>query len=474
MGTGILNFSQGGGLLGYPDWVWQQGAYAPDQGIPLADSGGMFGGMQSWAPGERPMAMGAAPDQGAYQNLPMPQPRPPEAQQAYERSLVSPGMELPPNAQPTAGMATPGMGGFPTPSLGGMNMPSGNPFAGFGQPIGGVVGGFLDRLDRGLSDNSNTLLALGGGMISGGLGKGLSDAARVGLVEGEQVQKQKTLRQAQQSAYASVKAAGGNEAQAMAAASNPEILKMMMARIYPELKFEKAEQQYGSFNPTTGKFEIQGTAPKLEKLGAGDTLQAVTAPGGGHGASAVQVATGGPDKPPEGYQWKDKNDPSKGLQAIGGGPATKLPANEAGYLAMMESSRPGVESAKNYFLGPDFKTGALDAAGKAIGQATNSFEISRHRRSISLATEAALRIATGAAAPDTEVARYANFYMPSVYDSKETREQKLNALTRFMDYAKTNIGAGRMPPPEAFMPPSAGGGVTWERGPDGKPRPVIK
>ncbi len=40
-------------------------------------------------------------------DLPMPQPRPPQAQQAYDRSLITPGLELPPEAAPTVGQQQP-------------------------------------------------------------------------------------------------------------------------------------------------------------------------------------------------------------------------------------------------------------------------------------------------------------------------------------------------------------------------------
>jgi hypothetical protein len=193
----------------------------------------------------------------------------------------------------------------------------------------------------------------------------------------------------------------------------------------PEFSAEKIENSGYTFDKNTGKWTLGVTAPTK------------------------------PENAPAGYEWVSPGNPSAGLKPIAGGPATKLEGNTAGYLAMMESSAPGVEKAKQYFLSEDFKSGPIDAAGKVIGQATNSFEIARHRRSIEMATEAALRIATGAAAPADEVKRYANFYMPSVYDSEETRRQKLNALTGFMDYAKKNIGQGRVPQPDFFM---AGGG----------------
>jgi hypothetical protein len=167
------------------------------------------------------------------------------------------------------------------------------------------------------------------------------------------------------------------------------------------------------------------------------------------------IATPKPEKPPANYTWRDPSNPAAGANRI---PGTEepMPPNAAAYLAMLESTRPALEKAKQFFLSEDFKGGPVDAAGKVIGQFTNSFEISRQRRSVEMAAEAALRMATGATAPPDEVKRYANFYTPSVYDSEETRRQKLEGLTRFMDYAKSNISRGRVPEPEEFMPKGGG------------------
>lgn len=167
------------------------------------------------------------------------------------------------------------------------------------------------------------------------------------------------------------------------------------------------------------------------------------------------------DKPPAGYSWVDPGDQSKGLQAIEGGPATKLPAETAGRLGLMQAAKPGLEEAKKYFLdesrpGPmvlsgDEKPsagGALVGMGKmAIGQATSSFEIGRQRRNIRIAIEAALRTATGAAAPEEEVRRYTDMYAPSIYDDLKTRKQKIEALERFMSSAESVITRGHTKAP---------------------------
>jgi hypothetical protein len=201
----------------------------------------------------------------------------------------------------------------------------------------------------------------------------------------------------------------------------------MAKPLKPEFSAEKIENSGYTFDKNTGKWTLGVTAPKK------------------------------PPDPPSGYLWVDPNNPAAGLTAVKNGPATKLEAGASGQLAMMEATRPGLDAAKQYFLSDEFKSGPIDAAGLAIGQRLNVGNISRHRRSVELAAEAALRVATGAAAPDSEVKRYADFYTPSVYDAEETRRQKLNALTAFIDHARKNIGQGRMPEPEYFMPGQGGG-----------------
>lgn len=166
---------------------------------------------------------------------------------------------------------------------------------------------------------------------------------------------------------------------------------------------------------------------------------------------------GAADKPPAGYDWGPTN-PETGQRtqlAIEGGPATKLPVETAGRLGLMQAAKPGLEEAKKYFLDEkkniltdDAGTGgALPGMAKqAIGQATGSFEIGRQRRNVRIAIEAALRTATGAAAPEQEVSRYTEMYAPSIYDDIKTRKQKIGALERFMENAESVITRGHVAP----------------------------
>ncbi len=306
---GLFDGAFGGGGTGIlPDWLFSNPQFM--QNMPNAMAGGTPAGSfaDMWSGVGQGMNSGALDPQGANNNaaylapfmqqtqafpggnLPMPQPRPPEAQQAYERGLVTPGGELPPNATPTAGLTPPNMGGLSIPGLSSMNLPSGNPFAGgsFTDPLGIAgpgqpLGGAADWIN-----NNRTMLALFGAGIAGGGGTGnwnagLSDALR-GAAAGSQVDRQQqTQTQAQNAAYQAVKAAGGTEAQALAARSSPEVFKAIAPELFGGWKLVKT-----SSNPITGDvYEMQGPGGKLMSLdefrrrGGGGEASGSSTPGGG-------------------------------------------------------------------------------------------------------------------------------------------------------------------------------------------------
>lgn len=174
-------------------------------------------------------------------------------------------------------------------------------------------------------------------------------------------------------------------------------------------------------------------------------------------------------KPPAGYEWGPSENGRKTMVPIEGGPATKLSDTAAGHLALLQAAKPGLEEAKKYFLDPaplllreggDQAGGSLYSVGKqAIGEATNSFEIGRQRRSVRIGVEAALRLATGAAAPETEVQRYTDMYAPSIKDSYETRKQKMEALDRFITTYEGIATRGHGAPKQQAPAASSGGSV---------------
>lgn len=306
--------------------------------------------------------------------------------------------------------------------------------------------GFLDRLTAGAAN-----FTTGGNPLAGLLN------SINGLATGQRTDPQGQALARQRATYEALLPKLG-PAGAMAAMTNPKVLESWASREFAPYTAHNVGDIASSFDPKTGQLRPQVQAPRYEKVGAGEKLYAVG--GGAPGATAPrEIATGGPEKPPQGYDWIDKNDPTKGLAAIPGGPEAKIPANEAGYLAMMNASKEGVANARKFFLDPSFKGGAISAAGSAVGQALNAGDIGRAQRDIKMATETALRIMTGAAAPETEVKRYADMFTPSVYDSRATRAQKLNNLENFLNQAQTNMTAGRVAPQSNIGWVNVGNGV---------------
>jgi hypothetical protein len=147
------------------------------------------------------------------------------------------------------------------------------------------------------------------------------------------------------------------------------------------------------------------------------------------------------EKPPANYRWVDEKDPSKGVTAIAGGPATELPEGAAGRLAMMRSVVSDLPGAKDVLLKNrgEYGLGPADAAKQIAGIG----DLGRAQRTVRVAIEAALRAATGAAAPESEVARYLDMYMPGATDSLETAKQKLKLLDAFIANAEQTMTQGR-------------------------------
>lgn len=178
---------------------------------------------------------------------------------------------------------------------------------------------------------------------------------------------------------------------------------------------------------------------------------------------------GGAGKPPIGYQWADDSDHSKGVTAIPGGPAEKLNQTTAAASAMMDAADKELSS-----VGPDGKP-LISALTKSydMEHGPAQFEaqsisgqgpIGRAQRAIRNKVEAALRLMTGAAAPQTEVDRYADFYTPKWYDNQDTAQQKLRLLDEFGKGAKGALLRGRggdLPPlpsqPDAVAQPAPQG-----------------
>jgi hypothetical protein len=226
---------------------------------------------------------------------------------------------------------------------------------------------------------------------------------------------------------------------ARAAANSPQL----MAAIVPQLFGTKSGVVINGrlVNPANGKLIADYSDTKAPETKEFET------PDGGKVARQYNSATrqweaipgvegGGPGKPPAGYKWGQGG---ASLNPIPGGPATELPAETAGRLAMVEAALPEFKKARKLF---EKDWGPVEYAQYSF----DTGDIGRAKLSVRTAIEAALRTATGAAAPEQEVQRYLDMYMPKDVDSKTTAKQKLDALENFMVKSKELITQGRSAP----------------------------
>jgi hypothetical protein len=164
----------------------------------------------------------------------------------------------------------------------------------------------------------------------------------------------------------------------------------------------------------------------LIKVGAGDTLV------GERSRQPVYTAPAAPEKPPSGYRYAEGGG---SLEAIPGGPATVVPGDHAGRLALMRTAKQDYESAKK-LLGPDMSHTA---------KVFNYGETGGAERTVRTAIEATLRAMTGAAAPPAEVDNYERLFSPTIWDGPTTRQDKLRRLENFINEAESLLMQGRTP-----------------------------
>jgi hypothetical protein len=157
------------------------------------------------------------------------------------------------------------------------------------------------------------------------------------------------------------------------------------------------------------------------------------------GALGLKNSANSFGKPPNGYRWTSEGD----LEAIPGGPATKLPTDAAAKKAMLDQSEQAMRDAAKVFFKED---GSLDRTALTTGSMGIPLSDGRMARSrVRLAVEAALRAQTGAAAPESEVERYTDMYTPSTMDSDEAGRMKFNSLAQFIQATSSNLDLGRQP-----------------------------
>lgn len=411
---GLLDSILGGGGIGLFGSNYVSPLFAPQEVLqPQYDVMGNYTGITPQAQSPFPLPQSAMPTPGQYQPpTAFNGGAPASAFQQFAGVPVGPTQQAP--ATPAAPQApTPEDGPSGYMKVGDYNMPQFGPRELY-QPQQAQLPPNASPTQGQMPQQQQVSLppALGGGQQSNGFIRALQSIGNGGgLVSAltgnynDPVSIQRANLKAQFDAY---QAAGLSPAKAMIAVMNPKIAEQIMT-------------------------------PKFEKVGPGETLVSV----GGSGGQGQTVATGGPEKPPAGYEYVDPKDPSKGLKGIAGGPATHLPAETAGRLAIMEAASADLPNARKVLMEGRGPQGT--GLSGTVASYSNVGETGRAQRTVRAAIEGALRAMTGANAPEPEVKRYENMFMPSPFDSPETAKQKLDLLDSFISNARRMVTQGRGP-----------------------------
>jgi hypothetical protein len=184
----------------------------PLPGMLGPEMGGPYGAVPNGAPAPAP----AAPSP----QIPLPMPRPDEA--PPRAVAAAPETAIPPNAAPTAGQRTPSG----SPAEGAIDMIDATP-------------GMLSKVWSGIQNNSNLLMGMGAGMMGApswatGMGRGFAGAQAGSAAD----QKLNMQMGSQQQLYQALVNAGVPRQQAVAATTNPELAKTLMASYIGDRKME--------------------------------------------------------------------------------------------------------------------------------------------------------------------------------------------------------------------------------------------
>ena len=227
------------------------------------------------------------------------------------------------------------------------------------------------------------------------------------------------------------------------------IFNRNQASAYPEFygkqplnaQMAAGQRMTSELAPLAQELELQGAGQKL-MAGQQDydikqqmlplDLQLKQAQAQAYSALAGQRAMGGGGNAPAGYRYLPTGD----LEAIPGGPATKLPGETAGKLGLAQSALGNLPNIKNIF-GSTF-----DPLKNTGDYAFSIGKIGEGKRQVRQAVEAGLRLTSGAAVPPSEVDRYEALFLPTPLDTEPTRASKLIELERFLTTAVNNASLG--------------------------------
>lgn len=161
------------------------------------------------------------------------------------------------------------------------------------------------------------------------------------------------------------------------------------------------------------------------------------------------------DEPPKGYRWTDPQNPTE-LEAIPGGPASKLNATDAGKAALLTNARAELVDIESLVFDADGSLNRQNIANAVANTpGTDGRELNQRFKN---AIEARLRLESGAAVPETEVVRAMARFMPQVGDTAKQVRQKIERSRKFLSDASRfidpsgNLGISSMTDPAQPAP----------------------
>lgn len=140
------------------------------------------------------------------------------------------------------------------------------------------------------------------------------------------------------------------------------------------------------------------------------------------------------DKPlfkmPSGFQLLDPNDQTKGITPIPGGPRDNFKGETAAKVQMMRTARKAAEGINAFIFDEE---GELDRINLFNAQFNTPFSEGRELRTkMEFGIQAITRLETGAAMPPEEVENTRLRFMPTVGDTKEIAELKIEMFNDFL------------------------------------------
>ena len=190
-------------------------------------------------------------------------------------------------------------------------------------------------------------------------------------------------------------------------------------------------------DPRTVKPEAQTTLVRnLEAAGvdlstpAGQAklLQAINKP-----ATKIDInqANEGLFKTPEGFMLLDRNDPTKGVTPIPGGPKDNKTGEQAAKVQMLRTAKKAFKGVEELVFDKEGNVNDLTLIAAAVNAPGTDGRKLRSRMEFGI--QAITRGETGAAMPPEEVENTRTRFMPSPLDSKEIVQLKLELFKDFLD-----------------------------------------